>query len=151
MTIRTSAVSTTARWSPWSKGQEAEQQLFSRAFSERWYDPNFGISQAKRLRVDSMSTDQQIVPGVFISSSGQATVDSSLADVLFDLSLKLEELTKLPVDVEHVLAAVVLASRKGVLTPETPLSTNDPALVELLITPVRTVFTDFDGRVGQDD
>ncbi len=60
-----------------------------------------------------MSTEKQIVPGIFISSSGQATVDPSLANVLFDLAIKLEEPTNLPVDVEHVLAAIVLARALG--------------------------------------
>jgi hypothetical protein len=35
---------------------------------------------------------------------------------LFDLAIKLEDSTKLPVDVEHVLAAIVLASRTKSLT-----------------------------------
>ncbi|MEO2013244.1 MAG: hypothetical protein ABGZ53_02635 [Fuerstiella sp.] len=47
--------------------------------------------------------DVQVVPGISISPSGQATVDSSLTDVLFDLAIKLEEPTQLPVDVEHIL------------------------------------------------
>lgn len=51
---------------------------------------------------------QQIVPGISISSSGQATVDTSLADVLFNLALKLEKTTNHPVDVQHVLAASTL-------------------------------------------
>ncbi len=39
--------------------------------------------------------DQQIVPGISMSHSGQATVDPALADVLFDLGIQLEEITKL--------------------------------------------------------
>ena len=78
------------------------------------------------------SDDQQIVPGISISSSGQATVDPTLADVLFDLAIMLEEPTNLPVDVEHVLAAIVLAARKGELDSNTPLSSDDPALAEVL-------------------
>ncbi len=64
-----------------------------------------------------MSTEQQIVPGISVTSSGQATVHPSLADVLFDLAIKLEEPTNLPVDIEHVLAAIVLAARNGELDP----------------------------------
>ncbi len=99
----------------------------------------------------SDSSDQQIVPGISVTSSGQATVDPSLADVLFDLAIKLEEPTNLPVDVEHVLAAIVLAARKGELNPNTPLSSDNPALVEGLVDHVKTVFADFDGKVGMDD
>jgi hypothetical protein len=98
-----------------------------------------------------MSTEQHIVPGISVSSSGQATVDPSLADVLFDLAIKLEEPTNLPVDVEHVLAAIVLAARKGELDPNTPLSSDDMALAEVLVSHVKTVFTDYDGKVGMQD
>jgi hypothetical protein len=97
------------------------------------------------------SDDQQVVPGISISSSGHATVDPSLSDVLFDLAIKLEEPTNLPVDVQHVLAAIVMAARKGDLHPQTPLSSNDPAQVKVLADHVKTVFTDYGGQVGMDD
>ena len=97
------------------------------------------------------SDDQQIVPGISISSSGQATVDPSLSDVLFDLAIKLEEPTNLPVDVEHILAAIVLAARNGELDPNTPLSSDDPALADVLAVHVRTVFADYGGKLGMDD
>ena len=95
--------------------------------------------------------DHQIVPGISVTSLGQATVDPSLTDMLFDLAIKLEEPTNLPVDVEHVLAAIVLAARKGELDPNTPLSSEDPALVAVLVGHVKTVFADYHGKVGRDD
>jgi hypothetical protein len=101
--------------------------------------------------LNNMSTEQQIVPGISISISGQATVDPSLADVLFDLAIKLEEPTNLPVDVEHVLAAIVLAARSGELAPGMKLSSDDPVLAEILAVHVKTVFADYDGKVGMDD
>ena len=90
------------------------------------------------------SDDQQIVPGISISSSGLATVEPTLA-------IMLEEPTNLPVDVEHVLAAIVLAARKGELDSNTPLSSDDPALAEVLAAHVKTVFADYGGKVGTDD
>ncbi len=99
----------------------------------------------------SNSGEQQIVPGISISASGQATVAPSLADVLFDLAVKLEEPTSHPVDVQHVLAAVVLAVRNGDLTPGTKLSAEDLMLVEVLAPHVKTVFDKYDGRLGLDD
>ena len=96
------------------------------------------------------SDDQHIVPGISVTSSGQATVDPSLADVLFDLAIKLEEPTQLPVDVEHILAAIVMAARQGELDPNTRLSSEDPALAAVLINHVKTVFADYDGKVGMD-
>ena len=52
---------------------------------------------------------------------------------------------------EHVLAAIVLAARKGELDPNTPLSSDDTALTEVLVGHVKTVFADFDGKVGMED
>jgi hypothetical protein len=106
--------------------------------------------------VDNANHDQivppdQIVPGISITSRGQATVAPSMADVLFDLALELENLTTHPVDVEHVLAAIILAARKGELDSKLPLSSRDPELARVLAVHVNTVFTDFDGKLGTDD
>ena len=98
-----------------------------------------------------MSTEQQIVPGISMTASGQATVSPPLTEVLFDLAIKLEEPTNLPVDVEHVLAALVLAARKEELDPNQPISSDDPALVDILVEHVKTVFAAYDGTVGTDD
>ena len=95
--------------------------------------------------------DQQIIPGMSISPSGQATVDPTLADVVFDLAIQLEEIVKLPVDVEHVVAAIILAARNGDLNQNTRLSSNDPALQKVLADHVSTIFTRYDGKVGMDD
>lgn len=98
-----------------------------------------------------MNDDQQIVPGLSVSETGQATVDPTLADVLFDLALKLDETMPFAVDVQHILAAIVLASRNGELHPNTRLSSDDPALAIILAKHVTTVFAKFDGKVGMDD
>jgi hypothetical protein len=95
--------------------------------------------------------DQQIIPGISVSPSGQATVDPTLADVLFDLAIQLEEITKLAVDVEHVLAAIVLAARDGQLNQNTQLSSSDLVLQKVLTDHVRSIFTEYDGKVGRDD
>ena len=97
------------------------------------------------------NSDQQIVPGLFVTSAGQANVDPSLTHVLFDLAGQLEGPTHLPVDVEHVLAAVVLAVRAGEIDSKTPLSAEDPAVVAMLVDHVKTVFERFGGNVGRDD
>ena len=91
------------------------------------------------------------MPGISISPSGQASVDSSLADVLFDLAIKLEELTQFPVDVEHVLAAIVMAARQGELDANTRLTSEDSAFAAVLTNHVKTVFSDYDGKIGMDD
>ena len=98
-----------------------------------------------------MCIEKQIVPGIGVDSKGQATVDAALTEVLFDLAIQLEEPTELPVDVQHVVAAVILAAREGVLGPNTPLVSDDPALLDVLVVYVKKVFSIYDGKVGQDD
>ncbi|MDA0283746.1 MAG: hypothetical protein O3B13_11765 [Planctomycetota bacterium] len=95
--------------------------------------------------------EQQIVPGISLAPSGQATVDPSLADVLFELALALEEPTQLPVDVQHVVAAIILAARTGELETDASISSDDPSLVALLVGHVKTVFNVYGGKVGRDD
>ena len=95
--------------------------------------------------------DQQIVPGLSVSTTGQATVDPSISDVLFDLAIKLEETTNLPVDVQHVVAALVLSARKGELDPTTPLSSDDRVLAAVLAAQLKTVLAVYGGKVGMDE
>jgi hypothetical protein len=108
------------------------------------------FNQLLELHLDN-TDEHQVVPGISVTSSGQATVDPSLAEVLFDLAIQLEEPTNLPVDVEHVLAAIVLAARKRELDPNKFLSSDDPALVQVLVPHVKSVFEQFGGNVGRDD
>ena len=92
-----------------------------------------------------------IVPGLSVSKTGQAIVDSSIADVLFELAIKLEKMTGLPVDVQHVVAALVLAARSGQLDPQQPLSRDDSELTAALKVQLKTVFDVYGGNVGTDD
>ena len=96
-------------------------------------------------------SDQQVVPGISISAAGQATVDQSMTEVLFELALQLEGPTGHPVDVQHVLAAIVMAARRGALDPATRLSADDPSLLLVLVPHIKTVFAQYGGVVGQDD
>lgn len=98
-----------------------------------------------------MSRTQQIVPGVTVTPAGQATVEPSLTGVFCDLAIQLEESTDLPVDVEHVLAAVVLASQEGKLDPNAALKPDDSKLIEILKVHVKTIFADYGGIVEKED
>lgn len=93
----------------------------------------------------------QIIPGISLSESGQATVDPSLTDVLIVIAIKIDDTSKHPVDVEHVLAAIVLAARGGAIEPDTKLSSDNDALISILAEHVETVFRKFGGKVGRDD
>jgi hypothetical protein len=97
------------------------------------------------------SNNLQIVPGLSVSKTGKATVDSSIADVLFELAVQLEKSTALPVDVQHVVAALVLAARSGQLDPQQPLSGDDSELAAVLKVQLKTVFDVYGGNVGTDD
>lgn len=95
--------------------------------------------------------DEQIVPGLVLSASGEAAVDAALTDVLLDLSLALEEKTGLPVDMQHVLAALVLAARSGQISREDVPAATDPDTIQALKPLVQFVFRQHGGKVGQDD
>lgn len=94
---------------------------------------------------------QQLIRGISLTPSGQATVDPELTEVLIDVAIKIDDDSKFPVDVEHVLAAIVLASRAGKVNAETVLDGADEELVSLLGSHVETVFQKFGGKVGADD
>ena len=96
----------------------------------------------------SKKTETQIVPGLTVNGLGQASVDSALTEILCDLAIGLEESTDLPVDVEHVVAALLLASRDGELDAEASLRSDSPELMECLAKHVRMVFAAYGGEVG---
>ena len=102
------------------------------------------------VQFSNMKSQQPIVPGLSVDPLGLATVDPSLQDVLFDLALALEQPTNLPVDMEHVVAALVLASRNGELDCESPLCAGDDSVVQLLVPHVKSVFALYGGRVGEE-
>ena len=99
----------------------------------------------------SENQDQQIVPGISLSSTGQASVDGALTEVLIDIAIKIDDNSRHPVDVEHVLAAIILAVRNGSIAPDTDLSSDHEELIPVLAEHVETVFKNFDGKVGGDD
>lgn len=89
----------------------------------------------------------QIVPGVHISPLGEVTTSPGLHNVLCDLAEALEDDSDLPVDVEHVLAALVLAAKAGQIRDDHELSQEDTRLRELLVPHVRMIFEQFDGQI----
>ncbi len=98
-----------------------------------------------------MNSERQVVPGISISPSGQATIDPSINDVLFDLAINLEEPTNLPVDIEHVVAAIVLAARNNEIDANSAITADDPALIGILAIHIKSVFALYGGKVGSDE
>ena len=93
----------------------------------------------------------QVAEGVLISPSGEVSVDEGLTDVLLDLAEALEDRTGRPVDVEHVVAAVVLANRAGNIGSEKRLRTGDDLLLMALAPHVEAVFAKYGGVVAEPD
>ena len=99
----------------------------------------------------TMKNLKQVAPGIRLFRKGEATIDPGVANVLFDLAIKLEEPADLPVDVEHVLAAVVMLSREGRWDPNVAINASNETLVEMLLPKVKLIFSQFGGQVGADD
>lgn len=99
-----------------------------------------------------MSGDAKtIVPGLTVDDSGTASVDPQLGKVLVDVAIEMEQVAGNPVDVEHVLAAIILAAKAGRLDAHARLSGEDPELVLILREYVASVFAQYGGRLGADD
>ena len=94
---------------------------------------------------------QAIVPGISLSESGQATVDPDLTEVLIELAIKIDDQSRYPVDVEHVLAAIVLAARNNAIDKQVAIDPNSDGLINALMPHIETVFRVFDGKLGEED
>jgi len=95
--------------------------------------------------------NSKIAEGIELSPTGQATVSAESSERLFDLAIELEEKTGLAVDVQHVLAAIIFSSRAGDFDPKSTLSSKNEQLLDLLAPYIRTVFSEYGGKVGSDD
>jgi len=98
-----------------------------------------------------LNRSQPIVPGLSISASGHATVDPSIKETLLDLATSLEVPTDLPVDIEHVVAAIILAVRNKEVDANAILSAKDPSLIEILSPHIKSVFALYGGVLGKDE
>ena len=91
------------------------------------------------------------MPGLSIGVAGRATIDPTIIDTLLDLASSLEEPTHLPVDIEHVVAAIILAARNKEIDTNAILSGNDPSLIEILSPHIKSIFALYDGVLGTDE
>ncbi len=92
-----------------------------------------------------------VVPGIELNNAGQASVDASMGRQLISLALDLESYTSRPVDVQHVLAAIILAANNGDLVAGEPLPNPDPPWMRMLASHVESIFQQTGGRVSEDD
>lgn len=95
----------------------------------------------------SKRVPEEVVAGVTIDRKGAVTVSAGYQQGLCDIALDLQEETTLPVDVEHVLAALVMAVRDGRLERGADV-THDPNSYRSVLLPyVELVFQRFSGNV----
>jgi len=94
---------------------------------------------------------EEIVAGVTIDRKGSVTVASGHQQGLCDIALDLQEETPLAVDVEHVLAALVMAVRDGRLERGARVTDDPKAFRSILLPYVKLVFQRFSGDVLGND
>jgi len=106
-------------------------------------DNSFEITEAAMSR--------QIVPGIRLDDFGQATINSAMGKRLISLALELEAYTSTAVDVQHVLAAIIIATNDGNLESDLALPDSEPELLRLLAKHVESVFAKTGGKVSRDE
>jgi len=90
-----------------------------------------------------------VAEGVLITAAGEVRVDEGLTETLLDLAETLEDRTGRPVDVEHVVAAVVMANRAGKIGSDRRLRTGDDLLLMALVPQIEAIFTRYGGLVAE--
>ena len=112
-------------------------------------DPEF--EDTRSADAQSAADDRRpVAEGVTITPSGEVSVDEGLTEILLDLAETLEDRTGRPVDVEHVVAAVVLANRAGKIGSDRRLRTGDDLLLMALAPQIEAVFERYGGLVAED-
>ncbi len=94
---------------------------------------------------------RQILPGIRLDDAGRASVDASMGRQLISLAIELEPYTTRPVDVQHVLAAIIMAVGNGEFDGEESLRRAEPLLLRLLASHIETIYQCTGGRVSEDD
>lgn len=92
-----------------------------------------------------------IVEGIVMTPSGEVTVEPELDEALCDLAIALQDDDDDPVDVEHIVAALILASRAGHIPSDYRLRKQDKALRSLLRPHVRLIFQRYEGQVCEEE
>jgi len=97
------------------------------------------------------SQGQELLRGIHISSTGEVTIAPELEEVLCDLAIDLQADDDLPVDVEHVVAAIIIGVQQGDIHRVTRITTRDPALRKVLARNVKMLFEKYGGQVSEND
>ena len=92
-----------------------------------------------------------IVQGIRMTPAGEVTIDPKLDEPLCDLAIALQGPDDLPVDVEHVVAALILASNTGEVPHDYELRPRDKPLKAILKPHIRTIFQRYGGNVCDEE
>jgi hypothetical protein len=92
-----------------------------------------------------------IVKGITMTPSGEVTIEPALDEPLCDLAIDFQGPDDLPVDVEHVVAALILASRAGQVPTDYELKPRDRSLKAILKPHIRTIFQRYGGQVCEEE
>lgn len=102
--------------------------------------------------VNSFQAEAQvIVPGILLHPNGQASVSKAAGKALFSLALELEPRVPFPVDIQHVLAAIIMASQKGEIEKNCSLEVDSTELIQVLERHVTTLFKQHGGQICPED
>lgn len=92
-----------------------------------------------------------ILPGISVDDSGRVSVDAKCGKLLFDLALEFEGIVSAPVDVEHVLAALILAVREQGLTvvSDVEMAPSNPVLLNAVRDCLPVIFERYGSDLGE--
>ena len=94
---------------------------------------------------------EQIVVGVTIDQLGTVVVSEGYQQTLCDTAIELQEGSPYAVDVEHLLAALVMAVRDGKIPRNDPLDRHNPEQLRILSRYIDILFQKYGGKVNPED
>ena len=94
--------------------------------------------------------ERMIAQGISADDSGQVSVDADAGRLLIELAIDLEASVTEPVDVQHVLAAIVLAASDGLVDDQTRMSRDNDALRNSVIRYLPVVLERFGDQLGSE-
>jgi hypothetical protein len=92
--------------------------------------------------------ERMIASGIRLDESGHVSVNAEVGRALFDIAIELEDATPHPVDVEHVLAAIVLAERDELVNDQTRVSRDNSSLRGIICKYLPLVFEQHGDQLG---
>jgi hypothetical protein len=92
--------------------------------------------------------ERMIASGIQLDESGHVSVNAEVGRALFDIAIELEDATPHPVDVQHVLAAIVLAERDGLVNDQTRVSRDNLSLQKIICKYFPRVFEEYGDQLG---